>query len=91
MTTTTPGPWVCLGRFGAGYYIGGGPKATPIAVVYGDNQNLNGAANAELIAAAPQLRDALKTLLPHVKVTKATRIAIVNAAFALKKAGGAIE
>ena len=57
----TPGPWFNVGAIGYGILIqaAGGH----IAVVYGPSVTLGAIGNADLIAAAPDLMDALLTLL----------------------------
>jgi hypothetical protein len=82
--------WFCIGRLGYGWHVVSADNQQ-IAVFYGGDTNPDGEAAARLGAAAPMLRDALTALLPHVKVTKATRAAIIDAAFALNTAGSAVE
>lgn len=52
------GPWQISGTVGAGFWIVGGDEQ--IAVAYGPEVTKCGAANARLIAAAPDMLEALK-------------------------------
>lgn len=65
----TPGPWSVAGRMGYGYLVD--PN---ICVVYGgegSGRADDGPANALLIAAAPEMLEALKALHAAVKASKA--------------------
>ena len=54
----TPGPWHDAGPLGAGIYVVS--ESRPIAVVYGPNTEAAPQADAKLIAAAPEMYEALK-------------------------------
>lgn len=58
----TPGPWKVTGPAGAGIMVGTEPaqRQAWIAVVYGPNVTPEAAGNAALIAAAPEIYEALK-------------------------------
>jgi len=56
----TPGPWANAGPLGHGIVINSSDR--PIAVVYGPNSDHKYIANANLIAAAPDLLAALEGL-----------------------------
>ena len=66
-TKHTPGPWIfdatlkCDGSFGGSYIVSNNAKRTwPLAEVYRED-------NARLIAAAPDLLEALKALVADLK------------------------
>lgn len=58
MTKHTPGVWEVTGRAGKGVMVA--TEGAWIAVVYGPNVTTESEANARLIAAAPELLEALK-------------------------------
>jgi len=59
-TRHTPGPWSALTSDGRNYEIVGGQEAEYIAIVEAIFQPQQNAANAQLIAAAPDLLEACK-------------------------------
>lgn len=90
----TPGPWDYVGRLGYGHLIG--PN---IAVAYGgelSGRKCHGKANAHLIAAAPEMYEALQEARLQVEIlqgrlgikdTGAGTLSIIDAALA-KATGG---
>ena len=86
--TPTPGPWVVEGNAENGFVIGagdgGGHSACSIASIHGTNvgHREEAAANAHLIAAAPELLAALKALI------RVTRTSIASAEQAIASAEG---
>lgn len=58
----TPGPWTVIGPIGAGIWITDESGNNQIAVVYGAANTPGADANARLIAAAPELYEALKLI-----------------------------
>lgn len=65
MSKHTPGPWEDAGRAGLGRMVRAGTKEDPrwICVVYGEGVTPESQANARLIAAAPELLEAMKNLV----------------------------
>jgi hypothetical protein len=61
---STPAPWRNLGPSGPGFLVGA--AAGGICWVFGPHINPYAHADVALIAASPELRDALKALLPIV-------------------------
>jgi hypothetical protein len=99
----TPGPWYSVARLSAsenhkGYLVGGGePNQRVAEVIPVDEDGVEGGANARLIAAAPELLAACRTMLPiaeeewghHVATVGAGVLAEIRAA--ILKATGATE
>lgn len=56
-TAHTPGPWIKTGPHAHGYHIQAGPGVSNVAF------NIPEEADADLIAAAPELAEALKVIL----------------------------
>lgn len=77
----TPGPWVYSGRLGFGHLV-----SPNIAVAYGgatSGRQDSGEANAHLIAAAPDMYEALKLVMQHGRIDDSEhRMNVVAAALA---------
>lgn len=81
----TPGPWVYSGRLGFGHLV-----SPNIAVAYGgatSGRQDSGEANARLIAAAPEMYEALKLVMQHGRIDDSEhRMNLVAAAIAKAEA-----
>jgi hypothetical protein len=65
----TPGPWRRAGKLGHAEWITTDSGEAQIATVYGPSITPSSAANADLIAAAPEILQALRVLLDQVDYT----------------------
>ena len=68
MNSHTPGPWTLRGEFGTAYVYARGDRVSGVVAVLnydwpGPEQCKEQRANAKLVTAAPELLDALKSLL----------------------------
>ena len=90
MSKHTAGPWKNSGAIGAGIWITA--PESQIAVVYGKGTTPEAVANADLVAAAPELLEALKKIAglrdTWVYAADAANEAIAIARDAVKKAEG---
>lgn len=82
MNKFTPGPW----NFNGGYVFGA--DETPLADIWNAPDEVCALANGELIAAAPELFEALKGLLTACVNTKPFPEVLLAAQDALVKAAG---
>lgn len=89
----TPGPWVLADRNKKGFaarIISGDPNSGIVADAYGGGEMAQVDANAKLIAAAPELADAVEMLLKRIAgdcTREEADAAPDNARSALRKAG----
>lgn len=81
----TPGPWKVAGPIGAAIWITDESSNNQIAAVYGKSQTAGADANARLIAAAPELLEALKEV---VVISDREHTAWIKARAAIAKAEG---
>lgn len=93
-TKHTPGPWVFESEFGSRAFVNTKDESTYIAIQYCDNRE-EMAANARLIAAAPELLEALQNCLDILLVadmkTAETETPYTRAKAAIAKATGEKE
>ena len=94
MSKHTPGPWRSDPCYRSGYTVWGGTDAVPVCVV--DTQDDEGRfgtikneANARLIAAAPDLLEALVEASVALRIGHNSLVALEKASAAIAKAEGA--